>query len=323
MQLTIAEMNLAALERISRLLYANSRAITASDVREISDACGVDAHEAAFSLLCAYCNIGDDPTGQALARLYLRQSLQRLDAAQFRADPYYRSIRFPDVSHGRWRLTTLRYAPYELFVRDDLLRMSDGREIPQLGYFDEEFAYPAVLQDGREWMTVTPNEIATMRAPLQAMHGRIAVMGLGLGYFAYMASENPAVTQITIVERDREIIDLFTRHILPQFPQRDKISIICEDAFKFAAGMGCSRPAYDCAFVDLWHDVADGVGMYLRMKRLQTALPGVHFEYWIEPSLLAWLRSMALDGAFDAGGDTGDAHLRSIAHKIPPQIAPQ
>lgn len=324
MQLTIAEMNLAALERISCFLCANPRAITAADVREIAGSCGVDEHEAVYSLLCAYCGIGEDRISQALARYYLKPSLRRLDADEFRANPYYRGIRFPEKRHGRWQLTTLRYKPYEIFVRDDLLRMEDGREIPQLGYFAEEFVYPAVLENGREWMTVTPNEIATMREPLSHMRGNIAVMGLGLGYFAYMASEKPEVSSVVIVERDPEIIDLFTRHILPQFPQRDKISIVQEDAFEFAAVMAHSCPAYDCVFVDLWHDVSDGVGMYLRMKRLQKRLPGTHFEYWIEPSILAWLRSMALEGAIPLlDGDFSDANIRRCAHEIPLEIAPE
>lgn len=324
MQLTIAEMNLAALERISRFLYVNPRAITAADVREITESCGVGEHDAAYSLLCAYCGIGEDRISQAIARSYLQPSLRRLDADEFRANPYYCGIRFPERRHGRWQLTTLRYAPYEIFVRDDLLRMEDGREIPRLGYFAEEFAYPAVLENGREWMTVTPNEIATMQEPLSRMRGNIAVMGLGLGYFAYMASEKPEVASITIVERDPEIINLFTRHILPQFPNRGKIAIVCEDAFEYAAIMPDAVPMFDAAFVDLWHDVSDGVGMYLRMKRLEQRIPGTHFKYWIEPSILAWLRGMAVDGEIPLlNGDCSDENIRRHAHEIPLEIAPE
>ena len=51
---------------------------------------------------------------------------------------------------------------------------------------------------------------------------------------------------------------------------------------------------FDCAYVDIWHDVLDGVEMYLKMKRLEVCSPGTNFLYWIEPSMLAWLRGMAL-----------------------------
>lgn len=39
------------------------------------------------------------------------------------------------------------------------------------------------------------------------------------------------------------------------------------DAFDFMAGMaGDSQDAYDYAFMDLWHDTADGLELYLKAK---------------------------------------------------------
>ena len=183
----------------------------------------------------------------------------------------------------------MAYEPYELFVRDELLCLPDGREIPQLGYFAERFAYPAVLEGGREWMTVTPNEVATMAPALAQVRGRVAVMGLGLGYFAFMASESPDVRAVTVIERDADVIALFERHILPQLAHRDKLRLVRADAFEFAqAGLH----GFDCAFVDLWHDVSDGAPMYLRMKALEARSPGTRFFYWIETSIRCFLRAL-------------------------------
>ena len=88
------------------------------------------------------------------------------------------------------------------------------------------------------------------------------------------------------------MISLFEKQILPQFPNRRKVSVVQADAFEYARTMGGEH--FDCAYVDIWHDVLDGVGMYLRMKRLEQYSPGTRFLYWIEPSMLAWLRGMAM-----------------------------
>ena len=220
---------------------------------------------------------------------YVRPSLAQLKPEPLLQNPYMRCIRFPQALQGRWEMTRMAYEPYELFVRDDLLCLPDGREIPRLGYFEERFAYPAVLEGGREWMTVTPNEVATMAPALAQVRGHVAVMGLGLGYFAFMASEKDDVRAVTVVERDADVIALFERHILPQFAHRDKVRIVRADAFDFAqAGLD----GFDCAFVDLWHDVADGAPMYLRMKALEIRSPGTRFFYWIETSIRCFLRSL-------------------------------
>ena len=97
---------------------------------------------------------------------------------------------------------------------------------------------------------------------------------------------------MVVVERDPSVISLFTEFILPQFPHRDKITVLEADAYLYAEKMG--RERFDCAYVDIWHDVLDGVEMYLKMKRLEKHSYGTQFLYWIEPSMLAWLRAMAL-----------------------------
>lgn len=288
-----AEMNLAALERISAYLTRCPRLIEVEDVRELT-AVGVDEKEAVVQLLLAACGVEEERGGahRELARGYFAPGLAHVDERVITHNAYVRAIRFPQAQLGRWTMTQLHYAPYELFVRDDLLILPDGREIPQLGYFDREVAYPAVLQDGREWMTVTPNEIATMEKAIARAHGRVCAMGLGLGYFAFMAAGKPEVSCVTVVERDREVISLFESHILPQMACREKIRIVQADAFDYVRKR-MAADGTDYAFVDLWHDVSDGAPMYLSMKALESCAPGTEFVYWIETSIRAFLRSLS------------------------------
>ena len=124
------------------------------------------------------------------------------------------------------------------------------------------------MEDGQEWMAIKPNEIETMRQPIARAAGQVVAFGLGMGYYAFMVSEKPEVKTLTIVERDENVIALFREHILPQFPKKEKIDIVWQDAFEFATNC-MSDGYYDHAFVDLWHDVSDGYPLYKQMKALE------------------------------------------------------
>ncbi|MDD6143090.1 MAG: hypothetical protein PUD16_06310 [bacterium] len=335
--LQTAEYNLRALELFSSYLHICPRFIKAADVRELTD-CGVDTETAVRLLAAAACGLNADENAddRVLEEKYFRHAIHQLNAEECRKDPYYQMIRMPEITRGRWKMGYKTLEAYELFTSDDLKTLRDGREIPQIGFFTEDFRAPIVEENGREWMTVTPSEINTMTADIEAAFGKVAVFGLGLGYYAFMVSQKENVSEVVVVERDKEVISLFNEFILPQFPNRQKITVLEADAYAFAETMG--EKQFDCAYVDIWHDVLDGVNMYLRMKRLEHHSPKTKFLYWIEPSMLAWLRGMALMEA--AEGQTGpmmqtigpangadelkekltDDALRTIAHSIPLEV---
>ncbi|MNI89136.1 hypothetical protein D3C73_1465030 [compost metagenome] len=50
-----------------------------------------------------------------------------------------------------------------------------------------------------------------------------------------------------------------------------------------------SQEKYDFVFTDLWHDVSDGIDLYLRMKKIAAQYPDTKFTYWIEKSILCYL----------------------------------
>lgn len=334
-----AEENLRALELFSGYLNLCPCYVKAQDVREMTAACGVDEETAVRLLVAAACGLDGDTreADRAMEERYFRPAIHRLDAALCRDDPYYQTIRLPEISRGEWRMGYKTLDAYEAFTADDLLLLPDGREVPQIGFFSEPFRAPMVEQNGREWMTVTPSEINTMTGDIRAAHGRVAVFGLGLGYYAFMAAQKPEVSRVVVIEREESVISLFRECILPQFPHAGKITVERADAFAYAQAM--AREHFDVAYVDLWHDVLDGVPMYLRMKRLERGCPQTVFRYWIEPSMLAWLRGMALmelsekspgpmlqtigvgDTASDMRRRLSNENLRRLADRIPSEVA--
>ena len=183
---------------------------------------------------------------------------------------------------GAFELGYASYRPYELFVADDLRAYPDGAVLPVLGYFTRPFAYPVLTENGREWMTATPNEINTIRPMAEAAHGHVLTLGLGLGYFAFHALLNPRVERVTAVERSADAIRLFRERILPAFPRPERLTILQADAFAAAPALYRSGQ-YDFVFADLWHDAADGLPMYERLKKME--VPGSEYRYWIEKTL--------------------------------------
>lgn len=180
------------------------------------------------------------------------------------------------------------YKPYEGFVCNDIKLLKNGRQTPQIGFFEREFQYPAVLENDRIWMTITPNEIETIKEPIEQAFGNVLTFGLGLGYYTYMVSEKDNVDTITVVETNEDVIGLFQTHILPQFKHAHKVTIVKSDAFEYAE-QHLSAGKFDVVFTDLWHDVSDGIDLYLKMKRYEPLSPRTKFSYWIEKSILCYM----------------------------------
>lgn len=306
----ITEDNDRVLRLFADYLNLTPRMIDARTVRELAAECEIPTDDAYRTLLCAACGleIPDSAEDRRLERTYFRPSLRRLSPEVYRNDEYARTVSFSDLSVGKWHFTHGGFCAYEPFVCGHPTLTEELREIPSIGYFDEPFRYPSVTENGVEWMTVTPNEVETMREPIARAHGDVLTYGLGLGYFAFHASQKETVGSVTVVERDEALVGLFSDRILPQFPQAKKIRIVCADAFAFTEQI-MQPKQFDFAFVDLWHDQSDGLPLYLRMKRLEARFPETEFSYWIEPTLLSSLRRMVTDRIFE---EDGGAEIRSF-----------
>jgi len=236
---------------------------------------------------------------------YLTPSVRLLNASRYTENPYYKNIRIENVKGGSWELRRECYPAYRAMIAGDIEMHEDFSEIPPLGFFTEDFHFPAVLEDGNEWMTLTPVDLDTCTDAIDRAHGRVVTFGLGLGYYAYMVSRKSEVESITVVEKSEKVIELFRKHIFPQFENPEKVRIIHADAFEYAESE-CPKESYDVAFVDTWRDASDGVPMYVRMKRLEPLSPNTEFLYWIENFLISRLRAEKFE-ELTALIDKGDA----------------
>ena len=220
---------------------------------------------------------------------YLTPSVRMMDPSRYTENPYYKNVKIENVVDGDWELRLESYEPYRAVIAGDMIMGEDYTEVPPLGFFAERFDFPAVLEGGNEWMTLTPVDLDTCDEAIEAARGKVVTFGLGLGYYAYMVARKPEVESITVVEKSADVIRLFERHILPYFDHPEKLRIICDDAFEYAEH---KMPAekYDFAFVDTWRDASDGAPMYEKMRALEHLSSGTRFEYWIESFLVSRLR---------------------------------
>lgn len=106
-------------------------------------------------------------------------------------------------------------------------------------------------QDGelRTWMSLTPMEMESQELGCRHASGHVVVMGLGMGWAAANAALNPAVTRVTVVERDPEVIEVVGQSgVFGQVPAgAAPITVIAGDAYAFTP----DAPV-DTLLADIW-----------------------------------------------------------------------
>lgn len=221
---------------------------------------------------------------------------KKLIVEDYTNDSYYQNINDASFSQNEIVLEKETYPAYLAFVYDDLIiDIEDGyREITPMGYFTKEFSYLSLSKNDVVWMSVIPHEINTMRHPILSAKGKVLVLGLGLGYYAYMIAKKENVETITIIENDIHVIEVFKKAIFPQFSKsmQNKITIVNDDAYTYLTK---SKNAYDEIFVDIYHNASDGIIHYFKIKGLlKNNKSQSHLSFWIETSLLALFRRQML-----------------------------
>ncbi|MBQ7242640.1 MAG: hypothetical protein IJS52_00300 [Bacilli bacterium] len=240
---------------------------------------------------------------------YGLDEIKALDAGFYQGNPYYQkvcSIVNKKTKIGDWALEMKSYMPYQLFVYDEVLPSCPYASYSPIGFFKGAFPYPALSQKGTTYMSLIPHEINTMAEPIQKAHGRVLTMGLGMGYFAFMASRKDEVASVTVLERDPSVVSLFKKAFLPLFDHPEKVEILLlEDALLFEA-----KEPYDYLFADLHHDATDGLPLYIRLLRKKDLAKEV--DVWIEKAILEYMRRHVIALIGEESDGSSDAEYESV-----------
>ena len=205
--------------------------------------------------------------------------IKKCEANNFYND-YVKLLDKVNFNYGKYSLKKVTYEPYQLFALDDIEVTDNYKEISKVGYFDKPFSYKALFEGKDLWMSLNPNEINTMATTIDNAKGRVLVLGLGMGYITYMLSQKKNISSITVIERNKENIALFKKHLFPLFPNKAKITIIEDDAINFVKHYF----KYDYIFADLWFTPEDGLEYYLKLNDIEKK-NNIKIDYWLETSL--------------------------------------
>ena len=247
---------------------------------------GKTEKEAVFNALLEYFGIdNEDEESIEIATKYILNNLKVSSPKDYLDNPYVKAVNPKEFKAKGYELSYLKYAPYQVFADDEII-ISDYpyEEYYQLGFFKEEFKYLALLKNNEIWMSVNPNEINTMRPFINEAKGKVLVLGLGMGYIAYMMAIKDDVKSVTVIEKDINIINLFKEHIAPLL-KANKIKVIHDDAIRYTE----NNKGFDYIFADLWHNPEDGIPMYLELENIAKKNK-LKINYWLEPSLKAMRR---------------------------------
>lgn len=118
------------------------------------------------------------------------------------------------------------------------------------------------------WMSLTPHEIESQELGYRCAFGEMVIMGLGMGWIAANAALNHQVSKVTVVERDSDVIRLFSESgALDSLDAsaQEKIDIVNADALTW-----CPAPdqSVDFLYADIWLHLAEpeAIGQVRRMQ---------------------------------------------------------
>ena len=208
----------------------------------------------------------------------------KYDVKRLIDNPYYKNIKLEDV-----KTDTVWHENATIKSRT-LMSMNFHKPVGKylfhyhpLGYFDRDVNMP-VLKEGRNkvWMSPAISEIDSMSDGHEKGHGKCLTLGLGIAVLPYLWLLKDEVESVTIVEVNRDVIDLFEKYIRPQFPSDKELNIIHGDAFEYYNEEFLSR--FDYVYVDFWESTEDGLDFYTKLMEKKVNLP--HIDFWLEDSMI-------------------------------------
>ena len=204
-------------------------------------------------------------------------------------NPYLKNINFKDIKLKDFSYETVTIEKGYLFNIDEIQddKNKELNDYMILRAYKQDTDMMFLKQGKQEWMMASISEFRTNDPYAKKAHGNIITFGLGIGYFIYMASLNENVKSITVIEKSKEVIELFNQ-IKDQFPNKD-INIINGDAFDYFNQQYLKQ--FDYIYVDIYQNNVDGRIMI--EKLLEQYLPPYDkCNFWIENSCLSIVKSL-------------------------------
>ena len=237
--------------------------------------------------------------------------------ADFLKSPYHTNIKLDQINDDNFTYSKELINANELFNTDSI-QLDEKRELNdwmKLRALDESYETIVLWRNDEVWMLDAPSEANTIDPYAKKAAGAVLTYGLGIGYFIYMAMLNPNVESITVIENSLEVIQMFKRYLLPQFPKKP-LNIIHGDAFAYHNHKYLDD--FDYIFVDIYQSNSDGLIMIEKLLE-QANLPTDKLDFWIEDSCLEILPTLIFDHFYqltDHRSNKNDRTYQNLRKKI-------
>jgi hypothetical protein len=156
----------------------------------------------------------------------------------------------------------------------------------------------ALVRGGRCWMSITPYEIESQETGVRLARGHVLIFGLGLGWAAAASAAVEAVTAVTVVEKDPEVIALHRElDLFAQLPAaaRSKLRIVEGDAFSYMPDL-----PVELMMPDIWLPLV-GDDRVEEVRRMQENVGAAAIYFWGQEMEIARRAVAAGRGLDDAG----------------------
>lgn len=217
----------------------------------------------------------------------------KIDSSLILDNPYFKNISLKPIDKYNNFEYSLVKQPKNMFMNVAWMLPGVNKSLDdfvKLGYYTKDMYLPVLKQGSNVWMSPSLAEQTTIDPYAKKAFGHVLTFGLGIGYFVYMASINDKVTEITVVEKDSGVIEMFKEFILPQFNTSLKINIIQSDIFDVFNNEFLDK--FDSIFVDVWMSNEDGLNI-LEKLLTQCNYKG-NIDYWVEFSCYYSVRTLMM-----------------------------
>ena len=107
---------------------------------------------------------------------------------------------------------------------------------------EKKYEEIVLLKDTECVMKINVKEIQGSYTAINSAHGKVGVVGLGLGYVVQEMAKNTKVKSITVYENSHEVIEIYKNN----FKDNSKINIVEQNAFE------AEPEEFDYFFVDIY-----------------------------------------------------------------------